>query len=148
MYVRLYVCMYAYVVMGVCMYDCVYVRMCACIYECIYVCMYVCTYVCMCVCTYVCIYACMNVYMYACLYVCMYVYMYVSSWVRSLMTSALLNCPRLWKMSWPILRYVSSHGICLLQATNTLSNNLLGPPVAREASLVSKTHTQHTVGAL
>ena len=47
-------------------------------------------------------------------------------------------------MSWPILRYESSPGICVLQAMNTLAKKLLGSLVAREASVVTKTHTQHT----
>ena len=82
-YVRiLYVCVYIYFSVHVCMYACMHV--------CLYVCMSVCLCVCVYVCMRVCVYGCMGVWVYirygtvwyevvwcVCVYVCMCVCMYV-----------------------------------------------------------------------
>ena len=88
-----YMCVYIYICMGVCV--CIYVYACACIFICVYLYVYMCT--CLCVYVYVYVYMCMRIYLYvyvnmclcACAYVCMcvcvrvyvYVWMCVSVYV-------------------------------------------------------------------
>ena len=78
--VWLYVCLYDYVCLSVCMTVCLSVWQYVCLYDCktvcLYVCMSVCLYVCMTVWLYVCMSVCLYVCMSVCLYVCLSVWLY------------------------------------------------------------------------
>jgi hypothetical protein len=153
------VCMY------VCMHACIYVCVCI-MYVCVYLRTYVCVYVCMCVRMYDCV--CMYVYMHVCMNVCIYVRTYVWMYVRmcdvrtyvcvcvyvlcmnvyasmyvlGLLPSSLFLSVKLSNAvednAVAYLTYVSSHGICLLQAMKSSPTTCSGSVIIHDVA-----HTAH-----